>query len=1366
MDVRLILSVFIRSMYSNHSYYVLVGLECPADDHGWHGKAVQLRLNRYCRAATALGLDTLLSFDGCMDMDKKFVQCLKNGNCEDCKVWEGKVSLPDINTILTVEEGGAGNGPPTKKPRRTKRPTKRPNTRKPVTSPPTNQPTVNISGPCSGEPCPVPPGIEEEFCRSANGICGTGPPYCNAHSTWTSFCFNCDSDSPFGCPTFGCNDCSGETQQCVGNKNGINPIRDGECEPCGQGQTFYPCDISGSKGCWCWDTRLPRVEPAPPSGLEVMQSSTTAYGATSRSIGVGVCGELIDETQFQLFAPNAQKPFTYDGFCIAIDHYNSRHAEKVFRMGTKQQRINELTAFLGIASHETDGFTAAREYLACGDNMVVDGELYCVPCTSEKYDFGTHSCSVSMLENNQSYLDFCQPYTTPPKGCNCEYLKEVESSGLFEGHVKANDVFFGRGSIQLSNNFNYIRASATMTGSEDTLCEEPELLSTVESYSWGVGLYIWMEFMIEEGKTSHVHALEGNYGSALNIINGSSECPVKGDDEWYSAAVRRRLDHYCNVANAMGTNTLLSFDGCDGLDSTFRQCVSDGSCPNCFYFDSTNIETPLPTDSSTVPPKIVSLPQTVTPKTPPPSQSLPKTPPSSIPTPKTSPPMSILSPGATSFSTSTKVTRSPTNPPTRLPTLKPTQSSTNRPTRSPVKESQEEHEDIMTNWAMTSLQYPPTNAPTLKPQPLSTTRKPVSVVSSPRPSAGEDPAKESDGKVENELSNTEPFSETFKIDEGLVATSIQVDDRTFIFTPSEDTTISRANPDTNFGSEPSMIVDMMNGDIALMSFDLSDIGDTVIEKAELQLALLDENSLNAGIFYVQPTITRWTENTVTYNSAPAIGGKLFAASIDRMDSTHLKLDVTKAVENKVVSFRIIGTNKIVSELGSKESSNKSNVPELVVTIAAEKPAFTSLRPINDFDSGKENPYDLSQLYQGKPSGGQISSVNPDKSPPGKVSGHVWLDKNYDGVKEADEPGLRGVLVDLYSCDDRWVQGSRTSSNGDYIFENLPEGMYYVLATAGADYRFTIKNVGPDDSKDSDIDAKTGRSDCIDLSSPQQLHSSIDVGMVRTELDSIDLSMDVAEADNAEEVNYNCRGRPCMEGEGYCRSEHNYCGTGDAYCNTKSQWTSECPSAAPTTKPTIEPTTNQPSFAHDEDVNCSGEPCTEGDGTWCRSELGFCGGGKFYCNTDSIWLPKCVTENSNEQTLAEVLDKFNSMAKNITIKPSKAPTEMAEFSSFALPTLSQISNPKQVDTTMLGNVYGIETYHYDFHSDTPKSESQNVLTIEDNDADEKQNTADAEPWYMGFVGEARSSGTGMERPSTKSSKLCLLTHCFIIIFVLL
>ncbi|EED86738.1 family 19 glycoside hydrolase domain-containing protein, partial [Thalassiosira pseudonana CCMP1335] len=177
---------------------------------------------------------------------------------------------------------------------------------------------------------------------------------------------------------------------------------------------------------------------------------------------------------FDLLAPNAVAPFSYHGFCEAVSHYNSHHAEKIFRMGSYQQRLSEIAAFMGMASHETNSFIASREYLACGDNT--------------------------------------------------KYVKQVEASGPLEGRMKANDIFFGRGSIQLSHNFNYIRTSATMTGDERTFCSQPEMVATVESYSWGVGLYLWMDHMNKEGMTSHISVLEGDFGSALNIVNGGSEC--------------------------------------------------------------------------------------------------------------------------------------------------------------------------------------------------------------------------------------------------------------------------------------------------------------------------------------------------------------------------------------------------------------------------------------------------------------------------------------------------------------------------------------------------------------------------------------------------------------------------------------------------------------------------------------------------------------------------------------------------------------------------------------------------------------------------------------------------------------------------
>jgi len=81
------------------------GLECPADDHGWHGKAVQLRLKRYCRAATAIEIDRLSRLDGCLGMDERMRQCLDEGTCRDCEAWGGTMDLGG-------EAGGGGGGSP------------------------------------------------------------------------------------------------------------------------------------------------------------------------------------------------------------------------------------------------------------------------------------------------------------------------------------------------------------------------------------------------------------------------------------------------------------------------------------------------------------------------------------------------------------------------------------------------------------------------------------------------------------------------------------------------------------------------------------------------------------------------------------------------------------------------------------------------------------------------------------------------------------------------------------------------------------------------------------------------------------------------------------------------------------------------------------------------------------------------------------------------------------------------------------------------------------------------------------------------------------------------------------------------------
>ena len=52
------------------------GLECPADALGYHAEAIVTRLRYYCIAATIIGVQRLLDFDGCEGLSAAFDECV------------------------------------------------------------------------------------------------------------------------------------------------------------------------------------------------------------------------------------------------------------------------------------------------------------------------------------------------------------------------------------------------------------------------------------------------------------------------------------------------------------------------------------------------------------------------------------------------------------------------------------------------------------------------------------------------------------------------------------------------------------------------------------------------------------------------------------------------------------------------------------------------------------------------------------------------------------------------------------------------------------------------------------------------------------------------------------------------------------------------------------------------------------------------------------------------------------------------------------------------------------------------------------------------------------------------------------------
>ncbi len=117
--------------------------ECPASA-GYYTNAVSYRLNHYCTAATAMSVDSLLSFDACSGLSTIMSSCV-SGLCSACNAWVGVTPAP------TKAPTNAPTKAPTKGP--TSVPTKAP------TNWPTNAPTnpVPTQKPTTAAPTtPVP----------------------------------------------------------------------------------------------------------------------------------------------------------------------------------------------------------------------------------------------------------------------------------------------------------------------------------------------------------------------------------------------------------------------------------------------------------------------------------------------------------------------------------------------------------------------------------------------------------------------------------------------------------------------------------------------------------------------------------------------------------------------------------------------------------------------------------------------------------------------------------------------------------------------------------------------------------------------------------------------------------------------------------------------------------------------------------------------------------------------------------------------------------------------------------------------------------------------------------------------------------
>lgn len=91
---------------------------------------------------------------------------------------------------------------------------------------------------------------------------------------------------------------------------------------------------------------------------------------------------------------------------------------------------------------------------------------------------------------------------------------------------------------------------------------------------------------------------------------------------------------------------------------------------------------------------------------------------------------------------------------------------------------------------------------------------------------------------------------------------------------------------------------------------------------------------------------------------------------------------------------------------------------------------------------------------------------------GAVGSCVWEDLNGNGVFEPGEPGVADVPVSIFNADGELIAETTTNAQGNYEFDDVLQGLYFLQFETIGEYEFTAPNVG-NETNDSDVDDSNG-----------------------------------------------------------------------------------------------------------------------------------------------------------------------------------------------------------------------------------------------------------------------------------------------------
>ncbi|WP_162621924.1 SdrD B-like domain-containing protein [Microbacterium suaedae] len=129
---------------------------------------------------------------------------------------------------------------------------------------------------------------------------------------------------------------------------------------------------------------------------------------------------------------------------------------------------------------------------------------------------------------------------------------------------------------------------------------------------------------------------------------------------------------------------------------------------------------------------------------------------------------------------------------------------------------------------------------------------------------------------------------------------------------------------------------------------------------------------------------------------------------------------------------------------------------------------------------------------------------PAAAPVCTVGDVVWSDDDGDGIQDAGEAGVEGVVVELLDGDGNVIAETVTDENGAYLFEGVECAEYQVRFTAPKGFDFTVPGVGDDPAVDSNADLtddpRVGVTPVFEVTPEEGEDLTIDAGLVPDEGD--------------------------------------------------------------------------------------------------------------------------------------------------------------------------------------------------------------------------------------------------------------------------